>query len=113
MRALLRRSGHRSRQGVLRVGPLAVDPITRRVRLDGQPVHLSSKEFALLHMLATDPTRVFPKDRLLREVWGYVSIGDTRTLDTHACRLRKKLAASERPFVVNLRGVGYRLTEAL
>jgi DNA-binding response OmpR family regulator len=113
IRALLRRAADRSRQGMLRVGPLVIDPITRRVRLDGQPVHLSAKEFSLLQMLASDPTAVFPKEQLLRDVWGYVSMGNTRTLDAHACRLRKKLAASPRPFVLNLRGVGYRLTEAL
>jgi DNA-binding response OmpR family regulator len=113
MRAVLRRAADRSKKGLLRVGPLAIDPITRRVRLDGEPVHLSSKEFALLHTLATDPTRVFPKEELLRDVWGYVSLGNTRTLDAHACRLRKKLASSPRPFVLNLRGVGYRLTETL
>lgn len=113
IRAVLRRASDRSRKGVLRVGELVVDPITRRVRLDGQPVHLSAKEFALLHMLATDPTRVFSKERLLRDVWGYMSMGNTRTLDAHACRLRKKLAAAPRPFVLNLRGVGYRLTESV
>jgi DNA-binding response OmpR family regulator len=113
VRAVLRRAADRSRKGVLRVGPLVIDPITRRVRLDGQPVHLSAKEFALLQTLASDPTAVFPKEQLLRDVWGYVSMGNTRTLDAHACRLRKKLAASPRPFVLNLRGVGYRLTEAL
>lgn len=113
MRALLRRSRDRSRKGVLRVGSLVIDPITRRVRLEGKPVQLSAKEFALLHMLATDPTRVFSKQQLLRDVWGYESMGNTRTLDTHACRLRKKLAFSSREFVLNLRGVGYRLTEAV
>ena len=90
-----------------------IDPITRRVQLDGKRVHLSAKEFSLLQTLAADPTRVFPKEQLLRDVWGYVAIGNTRTLDAHACRLRKKLAGSPRPFVLNLRGVGYRLTEAL
>jgi DNA-binding response OmpR family regulator len=113
MRAVLRRSSDRSRRGLIRVGPLVIDPITRRVRLDGQPVHLSVKEFSLLQALAANPTAVVPKEQLLRDVWGYVSLGNTRTLDAHACRLRKKLSASPRPFVLNLRGVGYRLTEAL
>ncbi len=53
-----------------------------------------------------------PKNELLRDVWGYVAIGRTRTVDAHACRLRKKLAAgSPRPWIVNVRGVGYRLCE--
>ena len=97
----------------MRVGPLVVDPITRRVQLDGRSVHLSAKEFSLLQTLAGDPTAVFPKEQLLRDVWGYMSMGNTRTLDAHACRLRKKLSGSARPFVLNLRGVGYRLTETL
>jgi DNA-binding response OmpR family regulator len=113
IRAVLRRAADRSRRGVLRVGALVIDPITRRVQLDGKPVHLSAKEFSLLQALAGDPTAVFPKEQLLRDVWGYVAMGNTRTLDAHACRLRKKLAGSARPFVLNLRGVGYRLTEAL
>jgi DNA-binding response OmpR family regulator len=113
IRAVLRRAADRSRRGVLRVGALMIDPITRRVQLDGKPVHLSAKEFSLLQALAADPTAVFPKEQLLRDVWGYVAMGNTRTLDAHACRLRKKLAGSARPFVLNLRGVGYRLTEAL
>lgn len=113
IRAVLRRAAGRERRGLIRTGPLVLDPMTRRVTLDGRPIHLSAKEFALLHMLATEPTTVFSKERLLRDVWGYVAMGNTRTLDAHACRLRKKLAGSARPFVVNLRGVGYRLTEAL
>ena len=112
MRAVLRRASDRSRRGVIRVGSLVIDPITRRVQLDGKPVHLSAKEFSLLQALAADPTAVVPKEQLLRDVWGYLSMGNTRTLDAHACRLRKKLAGSPRPFVLNLRGIGYRLTEA-
>ena len=56
---------------------------------------------------------MYGKNELLRDVWGYLSIGNTRTLDAHACRLRKKLRPSSRPWVVNVRGVGYKLTEAL
>jgi DNA-binding response OmpR family regulator len=113
IRALLRRSEGRPRLGILRVGELTIDPVTRAVRLEGRPVELSAKEFALLHALAEHPTRVYGKQELLRDVWGYVSMGRTRTLDAHACRLRKKLRPSARRWVVNVRGVGYKLTEAL
>jgi DNA-binding response OmpR family regulator len=112
IRAVLRRSAGRPQRGVVRVGELALDPVARTVRLAGRPVELSAKEFALLHALAQQPTRVFSKNELLRDVWGYLSIGNTRTVDAHACRLRKKLSASPRPWIVNVRGVGYRLTEA-
>ena len=113
VRSLLRRAGGRPQRGVMRVGELTVDPVTRSVRLAGKALRLSAKEFALLQALAEDPTRVYGKNELLRDVWGYLSIGNTRTLDAHACRLRKKLSDSPRPWVVNVRGVGYKLTEAL
>jgi DNA-binding response OmpR family regulator len=113
MRAVLRRTDGRRIQGVLRVGDLTIDPATRAVRLAGRRVELSAKEFALLHRLAEQPTRVYRKNELLRDVWGYLSIGNTRTLDAHACRLRKKLRGTGRPWVVNVRGVGYKLTEAM
>jgi len=111
VRAVLRRTKGRPQRGIMRVGGLTIDPLTRACRLDGQPVHLSAKEFALVQALAADPTRVFGKAELLRDVWGYLSIGNSRTLDAHACRVRKKLAASSRPWLVNVRGVGYKLTE--
>jgi DNA-binding response OmpR family regulator len=113
MRAVLRRCEGRRGLGVLRVGDLTVDPATRAVRLAGRRIELSAKEFALLHALAEDPTRVYSKQELLRDVWGYLSMGRTRTLDAHAYRLRRKLLPSARPWIVNVRGVGYKLTEAL
>jgi DNA-binding response OmpR family regulator len=111
VRALLRRSAGRPRRGLIRAGELTLDPITRSVRVGGAPVALSAKEFALLHMLAADPTRVFSKAELLRDVWGYRSLGASRTVDAHACRLRRKLSRRGRQYVLNVRGVGYRLTE--
>ena len=111
VQAVLRRADGRPRRGALLVGELVVDPSTRRVSLAGEPVHLSAKEFALLHALALDPTRVYPRADLLRDVWGYLAPGATRTVDAHACRLRRKLAGGGRQWVVNVRGVGYRLTE--
>src|SRR3954447_9375032 len=110
VRALLRRASGRPKRGPIRVGDLLVDPSTRDVRLGDQPLHLSAKEFALLHALASEPTRVVPKAELLRDVWGYRTMGATRTVDAHACRLRKKLG---RQWVMNVRGVGYRLLEAV
>ena len=72
-------------------------------------VELSKMEFALLTHLAGDPTRVWTKDELLRDVWGFRSMGRTRTLDSHACRLRNKLAGAGGRYVENVWGVGYRL----
>jgi len=109
--ALLRRSERRARQGRLRVGVLEIDPTARTVLLRGRRVVTSQKEFALLRALATEPTRVFTKEELLRGVWGFRSIGSTRTLDSHACRLRQKLARDGDLFVINVWGVGYRLVD--
>jgi DNA-binding response OmpR family regulator len=113
MRALLRRAEGRRSRGVMRVGELTLDPATRAVRLGGRRVELAAKEFALLQMLAENPTRVYTKQELLRDVWGYITMGNTRTLDAHAYRLRRKLQPSARRWVISVRGVGYRLTEAL
>lgn len=109
--ALLRRAQGRQGSGRLRVGALELDPPAREVRVHGARVALSQKEFALLRTLAADPTRVFTKEELLRNVWGFRSMGSTRTLDSHACRLRHKLGAAGDRFVVNVWGVGYRLID--
>ena len=75
-------------------------------------VHFAGKEFELLSALADEPTRVFTKDELLRNVWGYRSFTRTRTLDWHVSRLRQKLErAPDDRFVVNVWGVGYKLTD--
>src|SRR3954453_21616260 len=76
--ALLRRTGERRRAGRVRVGALDIDPASREVRVAGQRVALSQKEFALLLALASDPTRVYLKEELLRDVWGFRSIGSRR-----------------------------------
>ena len=109
--ALLRRASERPSQGRLRVGELVLDPVCREVRLRGVRLTLSQKEFALLRTLAAEPTRVFTMAELLRDVWGFRSHGATRTLDSHACRLRQKLSARGDRFVVNVWGVGYRLVD--
>lgn len=102
-----RRAGER--HGPTRIGLLTIDPATREVRVGDREVELANKEFELLRMLATEPTRVFTKDELLRDVWGYETAGRTRTLDSHASRLRRKLDPDRGAYVVNCWGVGYRL----
>lgn len=111
--ALLRRSRTRSGAGRLQVGDLAIDLPGREVRLGGEPIALTATEYALLCHLARDPLRVFTKEELLREVWGFRSLVYTRTLDTHASRLRRKLnAKSSAGFVRSVWGIGYRLIES-
>jgi DNA-binding response OmpR family regulator len=109
--AVLRRAERRPGLGRLAVGELEVDPAGREVLLRGRRVAVSQKEFALLRALAADPTRVMTKAELLRDVWGYRTLGTTRTLDSHACRLRNKLGVYGDRFVVNVWGVGYRLID--
>jgi DNA-binding response OmpR family regulator len=110
VRALLRRTAARAPRGVTRVGPLHIDHVARAVQVCGTPVELSAREYALLTHLATDPRRVFTKHELLRDVWGFRSPGQTRTLDSYACRLRRKLTSTgDARFVENVWGVGYRL----
>lgn len=108
--AVLRRRASR-RDGPSRVGDLAIDPICRRVAVGDREVALAKKEFTLLRVLASDPTRVFSKEELLREVWGFRDPGKTRTLDSHASRLRRKLDPEHGRFVINSWGVGYRLID--
>jgi DNA-binding response OmpR family regulator len=111
IRAVLRRSSSRTSHRI-EVAGLVLDPITRHVSVDGTRVALSSKEFSLLATLAAEPDRVFTKLELLRDIWGFQTQARTRTLDSHASRVRRKLAHGHGgPFVVNVWGVGYRLID--
>jgi DNA-binding response OmpR family regulator len=110
VRALLRRTLPGQAE-IVEAGPLVVDHRARQVRVGDRPVRLSGREFELAAKLASDPTRVFTKSELLRDVWGIRTNGiRTRTVDSHASRLRRKLgAAGAGDVVVNDWGVGYRL----
>jgi DNA-binding response OmpR family regulator len=92
----------------LTAGEIEIDRPTRRVTVAGCRVVLPSKEYELLLELASDPHRVFTKDELLREVWGFRAQARTRTLDSHASRLRRRLGGQ---YVKNVWGVGYCLLE--
>jgi DNA-binding response OmpR family regulator len=108
--AVMKRVSRAREKHLLRVGELVVNTMAREVTLGGMQVGLSAKEFQLLATLAAEPERVFTKKELLETVWGFRSQGRTRTLDSHASRLRQKLAAhSDQTWVVNVWGVGYRL----
>jgi DNA-binding response OmpR family regulator len=109
LRALLRRSENRQETRRLSIGPLTIDPATHTASLHGKHLQLRPLEYELLLHLAADPQRVFHKHELLKAVWGYRSLGRTRTVDTHASRLRCKLGAADESWVINEWGVGYRL----
>lgn len=108
--AVLRRRRSNTNK-VTRVAEIEISHAERSVAVGSRPVELSAKEFSLLGVLAAEPTRVFTKEELLRDVWGYRSIGHTRTLEAHASRLRRKLDPDTGRFVINCWGVGYRLVE--
>jgi DNA-binding response OmpR family regulator len=113
LRALLARVERYSRRAsVICVGDLRIDLTQRRVTFAGTEVPVGNKELALLRALAVEPTRVHTKEELLREIWGMRAVGATRTLDSHACRLRSKLATAGTRMVTNVWGVGYRLIDA-
>jgi DNA-binding response OmpR family regulator len=109
LRAILRRADGPERKRVLRVGALTIDTDAYTASLHGKRLNLRQMEYNLLVHLASDPQRVFRKQELLRVVWGYPVVCSTRTLDSHASRLRRKLAASGEQWIINRRGVGYRL----
>ena len=100
--------GHR-RGRAASIGELDIDEDTYVVRLRGIPLDLTFREFELLKYLATNPGRVFTRDHLLQEVWGYDYYGGTRTVDVHIRRLRAKLGAEHEALIGTVRGVGYKL----
>jgi DNA-binding response OmpR family regulator len=110
LRALLLRVERSRGAEHVAVGPLAIDARARAASLHGRPLPLPRLEYELLLHLAREPERVFTKQELLRAVWGYLTPVCTRTLDSHSSRLRRKLRArGGELWVVNVRGVGYRL----
>ncbi len=114
IRAVLRRVRPRL-DDVLDVPPLRIDVRTRVVRVNGRRLQLAQKEYELLLCLAREPDRVFTKAELLQQIWGYRAGARTRTLDSHASRLRRKLreAGATAGLVENDWGVGYRLLPSL
>lgn len=106
--AVLRRTTPRQPQPVLSAGGVRIDLRTRTATVADRAVELSAIEYQLLCTLAAEPTRVFTREELMRSIWGYSSARG-RTLDSHASRLRRKLATDTDKLVINVWGVGYRL----
>src|SRR5437773_4759224 len=111
IKAILRRAEGGAEEERLSAGSIAIDPARHEVSVDGKRVNLTSLEFKLLRTLMQRRGRVQARDRLLNEVWGYESIIDTRTVDTHVRRLRKKLGKAASA-VETVRGFGYRIRES-
>jgi DNA-binding response OmpR family regulator len=93
---------------VIRSGGVVVDDATYTAKIGGRPLDLTFKEFELLKFLAQHPGRVFSRQQLLQEVWGYDYFGGTRTVDVHVRRLRAKLGPENETLIGTVRNVGYR-----
>ncbi len=112
--AVLRRAGEDTSGGaqerVLTFDELAIDPNTREVTVCGAPVTLTAREFDLLYYLASHPKRVFTRDQLMEEVWGYTFAAETSTVTVHVRRLREKIEAdpAQPRYLQTVWGVGYR-----
>jgi len=109
---LSRRSPIHSVQTVLRQGTLEMDLLKREVRREGKPIELQPQEFKLLEYFLRSEGRIVTKTMLLEQVWGFHFDPQTTVLETHVSRLRNKLDRDfQRPLILTLRGVGYRLAD--
>jgi two-component system response regulator RegX3 len=119
MRAALRRVSYDERspagaEGVLTEGDVALDPDRHEVVIRGETVAMPLKEFELLHLFLENAGRVLTRDTLISRVWGYDYVGDTKTLDVHIKRLRRRieLDPSDPDHIVTIRGLGYKYQDA-
>ena len=102
-----RRNGRNNEQ-LIRVGELSIDLQSYEVTMAGRRVSLTYKEFQLLTLLASNPGRVYTREALLSQIWGYDYLGGTRTVDVHIRRLRAKVEDPDHLFVETIWNVGYR-----
>jgi len=108
LRRQRRESGEPERRQELTFGRVQIDVARREVTVDGEPVHLTTKEFELLAHMAASPGRIFTRDQLLARIWGYDYVGDGRTVDVHVSWLRGKLRGRDgHNYFRTVRGVGY------
>ena len=104
---LRRQASGEAKEAVCVPGALEIDPDRYEVRMGGAPVELTYKEFELLRFLASRPGKVFTREVLLEQVWGYDYFGGSRTVDVHIRRIRSKIEREGRTYIRTVRGVGY------
>jgi DNA-binding response OmpR family regulator len=92
----------------IRMGDLVINPTTYEVTLRGKRITLRFKEYELLRLLASNPGRVYTREALLSQIWGYDYFGGTRTVDVHIRRLRSKIEHADHSFIETVWNVGYR-----
>jgi DNA-binding response OmpR family regulator len=109
LRLLESRTHSSANSGMISLGELTIEEDTYTARLRGRPLELTYKEFELLKFLAQHPGRVFTREQLVTEVWGYDFFGGTRTVDVHVRRLRAKLGPEHEALIGTVRNVGYKM----
>ena len=112
VRALLRRTEPEAGTEDLSLGGITLSPATRTVRVNGETVFLTHKEFELLELLLSKPGAVFPREKILSSVWGTDFDGESRTLDVHIRTLRGKLGVCGGQ-IKTVRGIGYKMEDKL
>lgn len=111
IRLLTTRSKNEPQDAMISASGVTIDEVSYQAKVNGKALDLTFKEFELLRFLAGHPQRVFTREQLLSEVWGYDYFGGTRTVDVHVRRLRAKLGDME-SLIATVRNVGYRFTVA-
>ncbi|WP_422444252.1 response regulator [Thermoanaerobacterium sp. DL9XJH110] len=113
IKAVLRRSSPEKKENVIKAGGLTIDVEKYEVTVEGEKQEFTPKEFELLKLLASNPGKVFSREYLLENIWGYDYLGDTRTVDVHIRHLRQKIEKdSDRPvYIETVRGIGYKFNE--
>src|SRR5438034_1218404 len=111
IKLLLWKNNRVDAEQLIKVGDLVVDQANYAVTVAGQPLELTFKEYELLRFLATHRGRVFTREALLNQVWGYDYYGGTRTVDVHIRRIRAKLGVPYEDLVETVRNVGYRFND--
>lgn len=115
IRAVLRRinKGNEKNKSSITIGDIVIDSNSYEVYKGGKKINLTLKEFELLYLLASNRGKVFTRDELLDEIWGYEYAGETRTVDVHIRHLRKKLEDDDKnpKYIETIRGVGYRINQ--
>ena len=111
-RRLVESDGEVDGEGVVRVRELVINPANYEVSVSGRRVDLRFKEYELLLLMARNPGRVYSREALLKQVWGYEYLGGTRTVDVHVRRLRSKIEDADHSYIETIWNVGYRIRES-
>jgi two-component system alkaline phosphatase synthesis response regulator PhoP len=112
IRRLVARASRANEDTIIKVGDLVIDPVRCEVEIGGRLLALTFKEYELLKLLATNKGKVFTREALLNEIWGYDYYGGDRTVDVHIRRLRSKIEDPVHSFVETVRNVGYKFKDA-